>query len=79
MTAARMYEAMVSVFADGIVTGRKISIGRVLAIKPVKRKARRVTMGFHNQKRTIHLSDRLTFKVAVYREFMAAHQLDWQL
>lgn len=77
--AARVYDAMVGLFADAIVTGQKIGIGKVLSIKPVRRKARRVNMGFRGTKTTIHLSDRISFKVSVYRKFMAQHELKWQL
>ena len=77
--AAKIYDAMVSVFADAVVTGQKISVGRVLSIKPVKRKARRVNMGFRGTNQTIYLGNRLSFKVIVFREFMNRHELDWKL
>lgn len=77
--AAKVYEGMVSLFEDAIVTGQKISVGRVLSIKPVKRKARPVNMGFRGTKKTIYLSDRLSFKVSIFREFMRSHELNWKL
>jgi nucleoid DNA-binding protein len=77
--AAKIYDAMSELFADAITTGQKISIGRVLSIKPVKRKARSVKMGFRGTKKTIYLSDRITFKVSVFREFLRTHELRWTL
>ena len=77
--AAKVYDGMVELFADAITTGQKVSVGRVLSIKPVKRKARQVNMGFRGTKKTIYLSDRITFKVSVYREFLRTHELHWTL
>jgi len=77
--AGKVYDAMVELFADAITTGQKISVGRVLSIKPVKRKARPVNMGFRGTKKTIYLSDRITFKVSVFREFLRTHELHWTL
>jgi hypothetical protein len=77
--AAKIYDAMVGLFADAIVTGQKVSVGRVLSIKPIKRKARRVNMGFRGVNKTIFLGNRLSFKVSVFREFISKHELNWTL
>lgn len=77
--AAKIYDAMVSLFADAILSGQKITVGRVLSIRPVKRKARKVNMHFHGRKKTIHISDRIVFKVNLYREFLNKHELGWIL
>ena len=75
--AAKIYDAMVSLFADAVVTGKKVSIGRVLAIKPIRKKPRKVHMGFGSVKKTIFLSERLVFKTVVHREFLKSHSLEW--
>jgi hypothetical protein len=80
--ASKIYEAMESIFADAIVSGQKVNIGRVLSIKPIKKKARKVNMGFawlgkHN--RTIHLGNRIAWKVSVFKEFLNKHELNWRL
>jgi hypothetical protein len=77
--AAKCYDAMEELFADAIMTGQKISVGRVLSIHPVRRKARKVNMGFKGIRKTLFLSDRLAFKLKIFREFMAKRNLQWQL
>jgi hypothetical protein len=77
--AIKVYNAMVEVFADGIVTGQKVTIGRVLSIHPVRKKARRVKMGFGGKSQIIHLGDRIVFKVKIFKEFYNKHSLNWKL
>lgn len=77
--AARAYSCLVEVFADAVVTGQKICVGRVLAIKPIKKPPRRVNKGFGGVNQTIHLGTRLGFKVQLYKEFLDKHQLRWVL
>lgn len=77
--AAQIYNAMVEVFADAVVTGQSVGIGRVMTIKAVRRRARPVNMGFHGQKKTIYLGDRLRFKAVVHRSFLNRRAIDWPL
>lgn len=77
--AAKVYDAMVSVFADAVISGQKVTVGQVLSIKPDKKKARTVNMGFNGHNRKIHLGDRIVFKVNIFQEFMSKHRLDWKL
>ena len=85
--ACRIYESMVSVFEDGVVSGSKIRVGRVGALIPVWRKPREVTMHFRVEKggrvkktrRTYTLDGRFVFKFNLYRRFVDTHNLRWFL
>lgn len=77
--AARIYQAMVDVFSDAVVTGQKVTIGQVMSIKPVRRKARAVNMGFRGVKQTLYLGNRISFKCSVFKDFLDKHQIDWNL
>lgn len=77
--ASRAYAGFVETIADAVVTGQKVCIGRVLAIRPVKKPPRKVNKGFGGVNQTIHLGTRLGFKVILYKEFLEKHQLHWPL
>jgi Bacterial DNA-binding protein len=77
--AAKAYQVMSDLFADSIVTGQKIVVGKVLSISPSKKAARKVVMNFRNKKQTIHLGNRLNFKVSIFKEFLNKHQINWKL
>jgi hypothetical protein len=84
--AGTVYEAMCRVFEDGIVSGSKISIGRVGCLAPVWLPSREIHMHFkvgkgrkidRNVHRTYNMDGRFTFKFRLYQQFMARHQLKW--
>jgi hypothetical protein len=70
---------MTEVFSDAIVSGHKVTIGKILSICPVKKGPRQVSMGFNGIKRKIFLGSRIVFRCSVFKEFLNSHQLDWRL
>ena len=84
--ACRQYDVMCSVFEEGIVTGTKITIGRVGAIVPYWRPPRDIQMHFRKRgkklervHRTFFMDGRFDFKFRLYRKFMQSRQLKWLL
>ena len=83
--ACRVYEVMCSAFADAIVSGSRITIGRVGSIVPCWRPPRDVQMHFRRSgntiekgvHRTYYMDGRYDFKFKLYRKFMQARQLKW--
>jgi len=83
--ACRMYEVMCLTFEDAIITGSKITVGRVGAIVPYWRPPRDVQMHFRKQgrniekgvHRTFFMDGRFDFKFRLYRRFMETRQLKW--
>lgn len=83
--ACRQYEIMCSVFEEAIITGSKVTIGRVGAIVPRWKPPRDIQMHFrkrgkHVEKgvhRTFYMDGRYDFKFHLYRRFMATRQLKW--
>ena len=86
--ACRIFDAMCGVFRDGIVTGNRVTIGRVGALMPVWRPPREINMHFQVKKgkkvergvhRTYFMDGRYEFKFRLYRRFIAQHQLHWHI
>lgn len=77
--AAKAYDSMVSVFADGILGAKKIGVGKLLSITPCRRAPRRVNSGLNGVKTTIYLGERFVFKVKVHKKFINSHDLSWRL
>lgn len=77
--AGKAYDTVTQIFADAVVSGQKISIGRVMAIVPVKRNPRTVSMGFGGIKKIVHLTSRIVFKAKIHREFLGKHSLRWNI
>ena len=83
--ACRVYETMCAVFEEAIITGSKVTIGRVGAIVPYWRPPRDIQMHFRKQgkvvetgiHRTFFLDGRYDFKFKLYRKFMETRQLKW--
>jgi hypothetical protein len=86
--ATRLYEVMCGVFEDGIVSGNRISIGRVGALVPSWRPPRDINMHFRIKKgrmiergvhRTYYVDGRYEFRFKLYKKFMDTRQLHWFL
>lgn len=85
--SCRMYDVMCAAFEEAIVTGSKITIGRVGSIVPVWRPPRDIQMHFRKQgkkvekgvHRTYFMDGRYDFKFRLYRRFMETRQLKWLL
>jgi hypothetical protein len=77
--AAAVYEAMTNVFADAVVCGQRVGVGKVLCIRPVRRPPRKVNMGLNGEKKTMYVGSRLVFKVKIYSQFVKDHELKWQI
>lgn len=84
--ACRLYEIMCNTIADGIVTGNRVTFGRVGALKPVWRPPRELNMHFRCEKgrkikrgvtRTYFMDGRYDFKFRLFRQFINQHQLRW--
>ena len=77
--AAKVYDAMVAMFSDGIVSAKKIGVGKLLSITPCRRPPRKVNSGLNGVKTTMYLGERFVFKVKIHRKFMSSHDLSWRL
>jgi len=85
--ACRLYEVMTGVFESAIITGSKVTIGRVGAIVPYWRPPRDIQMHFRKRgkkvekgvHRTYFMDGRYDFKFRLYRRFMDTRQLKWLL
>ena len=84
--ATKVYESMCRVFADGIVNGSKIGIGRVGCLAPVWLESKEIKMHFkvgkgrkidRNVHRTYYMDGRFTFKFRLHQAFVARHTLKW--
>ena len=84
--ACRVYDTMCRTFADAIVTGSRVTIGRVGSIVPYWRPPRDIHMHFRRKKgkkiekgvhMTYFMDGRFDFKFRLYRRFMSTHQLKW--
>lgn len=75
--AAKVYDAMIRAFADGVVTGQRINVGNVLSICPKRKPPRAINMGFRGEKKKIYLGHRLVFTVHIFKKFLDAHALNW--
>ena len=83
--SGRLYEIMCSTFEEAIVTGTKVTVGRVGAIVPRWRPPRDVAMHFRKRGKTIetgihrtfYMDGRYDFKFKLYRRFMQTRQLKW--
>ena len=83
--SCRMYEVMCRTFEEAIITGSKVTVGRVGAIVPFwrpprdiqmhfRKKGRKIERGIH---RTYFMDGRFDFKFRLYRRFMETRQLKW--
>lgn len=83
--ACRLYEVMCRTFEEAIITGSKITVGRVGAIVPYWRPPRDIQMHFRKRgkkiekgiHRTYFMDGRFDFKFRLYRRFMETRQLKW--
>lgn len=83
--ACRMYEVMCRTFEEAIVTGSKVTVGRVGAIVPFWRPPREFQMHFRKKgknietgiHRTYFTDGRFDFKFRLYRQFLQTRQLKW--
>lgn len=83
--ACRAYRCMVSIFEDGVVSGSRICVGHVGALKPVWKKPREVTMPFkvvrgrklEKTRRVYALGGRYSFKFVLYANFIQTRSLRW--
>ena len=83
--ACRIYDVMCLTFADAIVTGNKITVGRVGSIVPCWRPPRDIQMHFRRKgtkiekgvHRTFFMDGRYDFKFKLYKKFMQTRQLKW--
>lgn len=78
------YDAMISMFEDAILQGRRINIGKIGALVPVRMEPKVVHMGFKNEggkvkkvKREYVLGRRIKFKFNLHRAFVKQRQLSW--
>lgn len=85
--SCKMYEVMCRTVADAVVTGSKITLGRVGAIVPCWRPAREVQMHFRRKgskiekgvHRTFFMDGRYDFKFKLHRRFAETNQMKWLL
>lgn len=83
--ACHLYDVMCGVFEEAIVTGSKVTIGRIGAIIPCWKPARDYQMHFKRHgkvvetgvHRTFFMDGRYDFKFKLYRRFMQTRQLKW--
>lgn len=83
--AEKLYDSMVHVFEDAVVTGSKVKIGHVGVIVPKRRPPREIRMGFEVAKghrikkvtRIYNLDSRLDFRFRIYRAFINSRSLQW--
>lgn len=83
--ACRAYEAMIAAFEDAVVTGNRVSLGRVGALMPKWHPPRTVVMGCRRlkgggvvaQRREYNLGQRLKYRFNLHRTFVNRHQLRW--
>lgn len=83
--ACRLYVTMCAVFEEAIITGNKVTIGRVGAIVPYWKPPRDYQMHFCRRggkvekgvHRTFFVDGRYDFKFRLYRRFMESRQLKW--
>jgi hypothetical protein len=83
--ACRIYDVMCRTFEEAIVTGTKITVGRVGAIVPFwrpprefqmhfRKKGKKIERGIH---RTYYMDGRFDFKFRLYRRFLETRRLQW--
>lgn len=77
--AGKVFDAMTEVFSSAIISGQRINVGKVLAISPVKKEPRQVCNNLNGLKTIIFLGARVVFRVKVFKEFLARHDLKWDL
>jgi nucleoid DNA-binding protein len=83
--ACHIYDCMVTVLEDAVVSGGKVNFGRLGCLTPVLMQPRMVTMGFERtadnevtkRHRTYFLGRRLNYRFKLYREFVKKHALNW--
>jgi hypothetical protein len=85
--ACRLYDVMCRTFEEAIVTGNKVTVGRVGAIVPFWRPPREFQMHFRKKgtkiekgiHRTYYMDGRFDFKFRLYRRFLETRRLQWTL
>jgi hypothetical protein len=85
--ACRLHTVTCNVFEEAIITGSKVTIGRVGAIVPCWRSPREIQMHFRRtgQKvekgvhRTFFMDGRYEFKFRLYRRFLESRNLKWMV
>ncbi len=83
--ATRAYNSVMSTFADGVVTGRKIYLGQVGVLNPSVLPPRQVKMGFAvkkgreviRQQREYFLDSRIKYSFRMFKKFARTHELKW--
>jgi hypothetical protein len=83
--ACSLYRVMCRVFEDAVITGNKVTIGRLGALVPKWRPPRDYHMHFVRKGGTIktgihrvYYSDgRLEYRLKLYRKFLRTRQLNW--
>jgi hypothetical protein len=77
------YHAMVGFFEDGVASRSSIRIGHVGVVKPLYRRPRTVTMGFHRDatgvkrvKQSYVIGHRTRYVFRIYKAFGRQHNLE---
>ena len=85
--ACAAHAAMCHAFEEAVISGSKITIGRVGSITPRWRPPREIQMHFRRQgkwiergmTRSYFLDGRFDYRFQLYRQFMATRRLKWML
>ena len=84
--ARRAYAVLLSVFENSIISGDKVTLGRIGALVPTKRPPRIVKMGFKRTKEGVEKVGReflygetIRWKFRIYRRFAKKHQVDGRI
>jgi nucleoid DNA-binding protein len=83
--ANRVYDSMVSTIENGVITGAKITFGRVGAMKPRWRNPRVVNKWFEKKPggvierchKEYYLGSRIDYTFEIYKKFINTHELHW--
>ena len=82
--ACYIFDVMVSIMEDAVVTGTKVNFGRLGTLTPIRKAPRTYTMGFKRIKgatipcrRVYEVGSKVDYKFKVYKEFLKKHSLNW--
>lgn len=75
--ASNVYKCMVNTFEDGIIENKKVTIGRLGALKPVWTGPRTVVMNINKTKKIYNLDGRYRYKFVIYKKWISDHFLKW--
>ena len=83
--ASQVYDCMVTMFGDAVVSKSKVCIGRVGAFVPKMINPKIIRMGFRRKKggqiekdsREYWLAQRITYRFKIHKKFLSNHTLDW--